>query len=103
MFGLWQLRAAFEEEHGQAESPATAVQHAALWVLYAGEVLRSMSAEGCVMPQNTGACGGKYRDRGWKGFTEDRWETWREELKKAGERLAGDELVQAAVEKMEKL
>jgi hypothetical protein len=79
------------------------VQHAALWVRYAGERLRALSADGCRMPENMGACGERYAERGWTGFSEERWQVWREELRRAGEGMAGDGLVRAAVDKMEEL
>ena len=104
LFGLWHMREALEQGD-QDTVPEAAIQHAALRARFAGERLRQLSADGESLPQNTCACGSRYRDRGWKGFNEDRWQVWKDELKEAQGRVSGGtgELVRAAVEKMERL
>lgn len=103
-FGLWHMRKALEKGD-KDRVPEADIQHAALWVRFAGERLRQLSADGEEMPARTGIPGSRYRDRGWKGFTEDRWRVWKDELKEAQGRVEGEggELVRAAVEKMERL
>lgn len=95
------MRDAFEEERDEA--PKEAARLAALWVRFAGEKLRKLSAHRHRLGGNMGACGSKYGDCGWKGFDEDRWRTWREELTEMSGKMGEDELVKAAVVKMEEL
>lgn len=101
LFALWSMRSAFEEDGG-ADSE-TAVKLAALWVRFAGEHLRKLSADGERLPQNCGLPGSKYAECGWRGYNNDRWKAWTDELKVAQSKLAPDETIQAASELMDTL
>jgi hypothetical protein len=104
LYALWMLRDAFEEEEARNGLSRTAVRIAALWIRYAGELLRKLAAaEQQMYPERLGASLGKYREREWTGFNEERWEVWREGLKAAREQFGDDEVIKAAVEAMEKL
>jgi hypothetical protein len=50
-----------------------------------------------------GAARGKYADRGWKGFDEERWKVWKEEFKAAKGRGVADGTAWEAAEIMESL
>jgi hypothetical protein len=101
MFGLWAMREAFEAENGVGSD--TAVRVASLWVSFAGALLRKLSAAGYEFSAKLGVAQGKYADRGWKGFNEERWKAWGDELKIAQARLASDETVQGAAKVMAEL
>ncbi|KAL2139400.1 hypothetical protein VTI28DRAFT_5249 [Corynascus sepedonium] len=101
LFGLWALRDALEEDRGLASEPA--VRLAALWVRFAGERLRKLSADAHTLPGKVGTSGGKYNERGWKGFNEDRWRAWVDELKAVQAKMESDETVQGAAKLMEEL
>ncbi|KAL2163569.1 hypothetical protein VTH06DRAFT_5627 [Thermothelomyces fergusii] len=101
IFALWALRSALEEEGGSASKPA--VRLASLWVRFAGERLRKLSADGRDLPGNMGASAGKYGQRGWKGFNEERWKAWAGELKAAQATLGPDETIEGAAKLMEEL
>ncbi|KAK4124390.1 hypothetical protein N657DRAFT_644614 [Parathielavia appendiculata] len=104
LYGLWMLRAAFEEEDGApTELSRTAVRIAAMWICFAGEQLRKKSAHGETLAHNLGVSRGKYREREWRGFNEDRWQVWKDGLKAVQENFGSDEVIKAAVEVMERL
>jgi hypothetical protein len=103
LYGLWMLRDAFEDVEGRTGFSRTAVRIAALWVRYAGERLRKMAAEEVAYPERLGSSRGKYREHEWVGFSEERWEVWKEGLKAAREQFGDDDVIKAAVEVMEKL
>ncbi|KAL2167674.1 hypothetical protein VTG60DRAFT_935 [Thermothelomyces hinnuleus] len=101
LFALWALRDALEEEGRSASKPA--VRLASLWVRFAGERLRKLSAIARDLDGNMGSSAGKYGQRGWKGFNEDRWKAWADELKAAQATLGPDETIERAVKLMEEL
>ncbi|KAK3291985.1 uncharacterized protein B0H64DRAFT_408659 [Chaetomium fimeti] len=101
MFGLWAMREAFEDDNGVGSDAA--VRLAALWVRIAGARLRKLSADGHELSARLGVPQGKYADRGWKGFNEERWKAWGDELKVAQASLGSDPTVQGAAKAMEEL
>ncbi|EAQ83163.1 predicted protein [Chaetomium globosum CBS 148.51] len=101
MFGLWVMRDAFEAENGVGSD--TAVRLAALWVNFAGAYLRKLSVNGYEFSARIGIPNGKYAGREWKGFNEERWKAWGDELKVAQAKLASDETVQGAAKVMAEL
>lgn len=98
LLGLWVMRDAFEAENGVGSD--TAVRVASLWVRFAGPLLRELSSNGLDFSAKLGVAEGKYADRGWKGFNDERWEAWGDELKVAQAKLASDETVQGAAKAM---
>ena len=51
-----------------------------------------------------GAPRGKYADRGWRGFNEERWAAWKDELRAAQRAMGGtDNPAAAAVDLMDRL
>ncbi|KAK4233617.1 hypothetical protein C8A03DRAFT_47882 [Achaetomium macrosporum] len=93
LFALWDMRTAFEE---------TPPERAA--VRHAGERLRRLCREGRTFEGNSGAARGKYADRGWRGFNEERWAAWRDELRAARDRHGVDDAaIQEASDRMERL
>ncbi|KAH6847181.1 hypothetical protein B0I37DRAFT_374428 [Chaetomium sp. MPI-CAGE-AT-0009] len=101
LFGLWAMRDAFEADGGVGSEAA--VRLAALWVRFAGARLRKLSADGHELSAKLGVSRGKYADRGWKGFNEERWKAWGEELKVAQASLGSDATLQGAAKVMEEL
>lgn len=104
LYALWALRDALEKEEKEGR-PASkpAVRLASLWVRHAGERLRKLSADSRTLEGNMGSSAGKYSQRGWKGFNEERWKAWTEELKEAQATLGSDETIEGAVKRMEEL
>ncbi|KAK4096549.1 hypothetical protein N658DRAFT_501445 [Parathielavia hyrcaniae] len=106
LFGLWMLRSAFEEhksapsEIPPAEISRTAARIAAFWIRFKGEEYRKQSSRGVTLPDNLGVSWGKYKERGWRGFNEDRWQVWKDGLRAAHEKFPSDEVIKAALEAM---
>ncbi|KAK4142929.1 uncharacterized protein C8A04DRAFT_12886 [Dichotomopilus funicola] len=95
-FALWAMRDAFEtNQQGAASQPAARL--AALWVRFAGDRLRQLSVDATALSGRLGAPAGKYAEREWKGFNEDRWNAWGEELKAAQNQYASDDTIEQAV------
>ncbi|KAK3899888.1 hypothetical protein C8A05DRAFT_17750, partial [Staphylotrichum tortipilum] len=103
LYALWAMRDATEEDADKTSQ--TAARLAALWVRYAGEELWRLSVAGQTFPERTAIPGGRYSaDREWRGFSEDRWAVWKAGLEAAlGSYGEGDDLIQAAVERMGEL
>ncbi|KAF6824603.1 hypothetical protein CMUS01_10181 [Colletotrichum musicola] len=96
MYGLWALREAFEEEHPAGADVVSAVRQAYLWIRYAGDVLRKLSAQDHKLQERTGIAGGKFTSRGWSGFNEERWTAWSEAFAAARTGLADAEAKELA-------
>ncbi|KAF9876779.1 hypothetical protein CkaCkLH20_05625 [Colletotrichum karsti] len=90
-YGLWALRDAFETEHPADADSAAAVRHASLWIRHAGDAFRKLSAEDRDLEAKTGAAGGRFGDRQWKGFNRERWGVWTEGFATAQSSLADEE------------
>ncbi|KAK3392906.1 hypothetical protein B0H63DRAFT_3078 [Podospora didyma] len=86
LYALWTLRTALEDtppKDASAGRVTGAVKLAEIWIHYAGDALKKLSAKNLSFEGNMGNPGDKYADRDWKGFSEERWAVWMEELKKA--------------------
>ncbi|KAL2268259.1 hypothetical protein VTJ83DRAFT_3105 [Remersonia thermophila] len=103
LMALWSIRAALEDGGAEGRYSRSAVALAATWIALSGRVLRELSARGEPMPGRTAVPGARFGDRGWNGFSEDRWQVWKAEMEAARDRLAPDETVQAAVRVMSEL
>ena len=97
------MRAAFEEMPPERADSTSVVKHAAVWVLHAGERLRRLCMEGRTLEGNNGVSTGKYADRKWRGFNEERWTVWKDELRAARDSHGADGVVQQASDRMERL
>ena len=97
------MRAAFEEMPPERADSTSVVKHAAVWVLHAGERLRRLCMEGRTLEGNNGVSTGKYADRNWRGFNEERWTVWKDELRAARDSHGADGVVQQASDRMERL
>lgn len=100
LYALWSLRDAFETEPPSGVDNGPAVRNAALWITIAGPVLQKMSSESKDMSKNTGAAGAKFSEKGWKGFTLERWNTWKAGFEEAKSSV---DKAKAAADAMEKL
>ncbi|KAK4120311.1 hypothetical protein N657DRAFT_580017 [Parathielavia appendiculata] len=96
LFGLWTMRTAFEGAPLETAALASAVKHADIWVRYSGERLRRLCRDGRTFQGNSGVAGSKYADRGWRGFSKERWTAWRDELRAARDRHGDDAVIQDA-------
>lgn len=63
-----------------------------MWMLYAADALWRNVKAGREFEGNTGAGGGEYIERGWAGFTEERWGVWNKGFV-AAEKVCDDERV----------
>ncbi|KAK4450262.1 hypothetical protein QBC34DRAFT_297677 [Podospora aff. communis PSN243] len=80
MFGLWALRAAFEEDpmrHTGSSRHITDIKLAAVWIRCAGRVLLKLSEHNVELPGNVAAGGSMHANRGFKGFSMKRWDIWK--------------------------
>jgi len=105
LFGLWALRTAFEDAPQDTDS-ANAVQLAAPWINHAGSTLWKLSQNHDDVPGNAGAGGQTYVDKGWKGFSKERWGVWKGGFVTAKSQSASSlttDLAKAAVDVMEKV
>ncbi|KAK0653152.1 hypothetical protein B0T16DRAFT_111532 [Cercophora newfieldiana] len=104
LFGLWNLRTAFEDQVPEDVGDANAVRLAAPWVTHAGAALWKLSDRHVNMAENCGVPGAKYAKKGWKGFTKDRWQVWKDGFIAAanGGSPAVKEVAKTAVSQMEK-
>ena len=55
------------------------------------------------MEGNSGVSAGKYADRKWRGFNEERWAVWKDGLRAARENDRANGVVQEASDRMERL
>ncbi|OLN89315.1 hypothetical protein CCHL11_08989 [Colletotrichum chlorophyti] len=78
LYGLWALRTAFEENRPADADVAAAVRQAYLWINYAGEALRKLSAKDRNFDGKSAKAGDKFGSRDWRGFNEERWGIWTE-------------------------
>ncbi|KAL1843453.1 hypothetical protein VTJ49DRAFT_1563 [Mycothermus thermophilus] len=103
LLALWTIRAALEDGGAGGQYSRSAVAQAATWIMFSGKVLRELSARGVQKPGKVAVPGARFRDRGWDGFSEDRWRVWKAEMEAALGKLAPDETIQAAVRIMGEL
>jgi hypothetical protein len=73
LYAIWALRAALEDKD---DVPAATVYAAAMWILYAGEVLRKQSKDKRSFEGKVAQAGNKYPNKEWNGFEMDRWRSW---------------------------
>jgi hypothetical protein len=73
LYGIWALRAALEDKD---DVPEATVAAAAMWILYAGEVLRRQSKDQRTYDAKVARAGNKYPNKEWSGFEMDRWRSW---------------------------
>lgn len=73
LYAVWALRAALEDKD---DVPAATVRTAAMWILYAGDVLRKQGKEKREFEGKSAKAGDKYPKKEWNGFSTDRWRTW---------------------------
>lgn len=78
LYGVWALRAAFEEE---VAGEGWVVDAAGVWVLYSGKELRERSLRGEEWEGKIARGGGRFEKEGWKGLSKERWAVWVEGLK----------------------
>ena len=74
LYAIWALRAALEDKD---DVPDATVYAAAMWILYAGEVLRKQSKDKRSYEGKVAQAGNKYPNKEWTGFEIDRWMTWK--------------------------
>jgi hypothetical protein len=97
------MRTAFEESHEKNASTGAAVKHACLWIRYAGKTLQKLSSNSHELEEKLGVPGDKYTNRGWKGFSKERWAVWKEGFVSAQTTLSDPEtkeLCKEAVQRM---
>lgn len=106
LYGLWSLRSALEEERENSPGKTTidaSVGAAAAWILYAGPTLRGLSDSNKTYSGKVAKPGSKSKDQEWRGYNNDRWQLWKEELGQAKSLVQDDSiqhLVQQALEVM---
>ncbi|KAL2261657.1 hypothetical protein VTK26DRAFT_3672 [Humicola hyalothermophila] len=90
LFALWAMRTAFEDRHSEGQNATFAQRQAAVWIRYAGAKLRKLCAKGHELEARVGVAGSKFGERPWKGFSEERWQIWKDGFKAAGIDEVGD-------------
>ncbi|RHZ53565.1 DUF3632 domain-containing protein [Aspergillus thermomutatus] len=82
---IWTMAMALENERSPASLGDTAAMEAACWwFIYAAERLWANVLHNRTYVQEAGAGPGKkYKEKGWTGYTRERWEIWEDALKEA--------------------
>ncbi|WPH04972.1 Hypothetical protein R9X50_00787000 [Acrodontium crateriforme] len=93
--GLWTIRAALESDQPSNLELAAA----AVWFVYASPAIWGLSLQEKTFEGKMAKPGPRFRDRVWRGFSRERWESWLERLGGCEERGLNEEtrmLVQKA-------
>ncbi|CAD0086598.1 unnamed protein product [Aureobasidium mustum] len=104
LYGIWSLRSALEEKRENLPGKTTvdaSVGAVAVWIVYAGPTLRGLSESNKTYSGKVAKPGSKFKDQEWRGYTKDRWQSWKEELAQAKSLVQDDgiqNLVQQALE-----
>ena len=77
LFGLWMMRKALETER---DPKVVDLKVAQTWMQYCGPVMEELSADRRSFDGRLGIGGEKHKEKGWTGFSEDRWRIWNEAL-----------------------
>lgn len=99
LYGIWSLRSALEEERENLPGENTidaSVGAAAVWLAYAGPTLKGLSNSNKTYSGKVAKPGSKFKDEKWRGYTKDRWLSWKKELTQAN-RLVEDNNISALV------
>lgn len=73
LYAIWALRTALEDKD---DVPEATVRAAAMWILHAGQQLRSQSKDQRSFQGKSARAGNKYPAKEWNGFEMDRWRSW---------------------------
>ncbi|KAI9737596.1 MAG: hypothetical protein M1818_005600 [Claussenomyces sp. TS43310] len=106
LYGLWTLRAALEDEESSTRTvQATLVNAAAMWMMYAGQVMWRKSQIDFEYDGKKARAGETLEDKEWRGFSIERWTTWEDRLKALEKSCGGEshELVDIALTKMDEV
>ncbi|KAH0357006.1 hypothetical protein KCU81_g203, partial [Aureobasidium melanogenum] len=86
LYGIWSLRSALEEDWENLPGENTtdaSVGAAAVWLAYAGPTLKGLSDSNKTYSGKVAKPGSKFKDEEWRGYTKDRWLSWKKELTQA--------------------
>lgn len=87
------MRTALEEEEKPTEG---AIAAAAVWFKYASPVIFKFCKVSKEFEGKLAAPGSRFKEKEWKGFSEDRWNTWKQRLTDLwGSILRGDKAMLA--------
>lgn len=105
MYAVWAIRDVLEEVDAPSSSPVKVDPGTvAMWLLYAGETLRTRSVEGQDFDGRMGREGDAMGEKGWKGLNAERWEYWIEKLQDLRQTIgagATKELVDKALQSVQ--
>ncbi|KAK1704895.1 hypothetical protein CaCOL14_009319 [Colletotrichum acutatum] len=93
LYGLWALRAAFEEEDAGSEGgkDVIATRIAYQWTNHAVGALHDLSMKKRNFEGKSGKPGSKYADREWKGLNEERYGLWADSITSISQTASDDE------------
>lgn len=77
LYAVWALRTAFEEEFPPNVDSGPAVRNAAVWIKYSGSALWKATVDNRQFEGRVAIPGSKFSDKGWKGFSDERWRVWK--------------------------
>lgn len=82
---IWTIAIALEDERLPASLGDTVAMKASCqWFIYAAKQLWANVLNSRTYPKAAGAGPGKrYEDKGWRGYTRERWGVWEDALKEA--------------------
>ncbi|KAJ5822845.1 hypothetical protein N7447_005185 [Penicillium robsamsonii] len=81
---IWTMAMALEGQHPALLVDTAAMEAACQWFIYAAERLWANVLNSRTYPEESGAGSGKrFEEKGWTGYTRERWGTWEDALKEA--------------------
>ncbi|EPS37024.1 hypothetical protein H072_9404 [Dactylellina haptotyla CBS 200.50] len=80
LYAIWALRELEVASEKIAQVHPADIAAAAMWLFEANEVIYQLCKDGKTYDGNVARGGEGYKDKGWKGFTVDRWSIWQNVL-----------------------
>lgn len=83
LYAIWTLREALEDpaagDIAEQTSPEL-LKAASVWFVYASDILLKATKEGRQFDGKMAKPGASLKDSEWRGFRQDRWNTWKERV-----------------------
>lgn len=86
LYCIWTVRDALEEELEVV--PEVAIAAASTWFVFAAPTIAELCRQGKSFEGKVAKGGFVFQDRGWTGFSSDRWRAWEQKLKDAQSRVS---------------
>lgn len=99
LYGIWTIRSALEEKlPAKGNTVDAQLGAASAWVIYANPVLGKLCEEGKQFQGKVARPGSQFKTKEWRGYHQERWEIWQEELLRANKKVQSN-MVKELMEK----